>query len=206
MPLRTLQDVLAGLERWPGEPAIVAFRDGAVETLTYGELNGLARRLAAGLIARGLAAGEPVGIYADNRPEAAVLRLALIAAGALMVGIDQDLRPDQLAHVVADSGCRRIFTLSVDLPRVRQACGETLDVFLLDDEANEAGSAESWKSLLAEPSSEFPAASQTAETSQINCNSNSPFIQKYPFAGYENPFSRQFRRSQSPLLCETPGT
>jgi len=158
MALRTLQDVLAGLARWPGEPAIVAFRDGAVETLTYGELDGLSRRLAAGLIARGLAAGEPVGIYADNRPEAAALRLALIAAGALMVSIDQDLRPDQLAHVVADSGCRRIFTLSGDLARVRQACCEATEVVLLDSEAQESNSAESWTSLLADPTSEFPAA------------------------------------------------
>ena len=140
MPLKTLQDVQAGLESWTGEPAIVAFRDGAVETLTYGELDGLARRLAAGLIARGLAVGEPVGIYADNRPEAAALRLALISAGAMMVSIDQDLRPDQLAHVLADSECRRIFTLSGDLPAIRQACGEALEVFLLDGEANGRGS------------------------------------------------------------------
>ncbi|MDX1575293.1 MAG: AMP-binding protein, partial [Kiloniellales bacterium] len=150
MPLRTLQDVVAGLERWPGEPAIVAFGDDGLETLAYGELDGLARQLAAGLIERGLAPGEPVGIYADNRPEAAVLRLALISAGAMMVSIDQDLRPDQLAHVLTDSGCRRIFTLSSDLPGVRKACGEALEVFLLDGEANHAESAESWRTLLAD--------------------------------------------------------
>ena len=74
--MQTLQDVLAGLNRWPDAPAIVSFRDGTKETLTYSELNNLARRLAAGLIAHGISVGEPVGIYADNRPEAVAVRLA----------------------------------------------------------------------------------------------------------------------------------
>ncbi len=151
--MRTLQDVLAGLNRWPDEPAIIAFRDGTKETLTYSDLDNLARRLAAGLIAHGIAVGDPVGIYADNRPEAVALRLALIAAGAMMVSIDQDLRPEQLAHVLEDSGCQRVFTLSGELPRVRQSCDETLEVFLLDCETNEAASAESWKSLLVDETS-----------------------------------------------------
>ena len=146
--MQTLQDVLAGLNRWPDAPAIVSFRDGTKETLTYSELNNLARRLAAGLIAHGISVGEPVGIYADNRPEAVAVRLALIAAGVMMVSIDQDLRPEQLAHVLEDSGCQRVFTLVGDLPRVRQSCGETLEVFLLDCEENEATAAESWRSLL----------------------------------------------------------
>jgi long-chain acyl-CoA synthetase len=147
-PLSTLQDVLVGLNRWPNETAIIAFRDGTKEAVTYGELENLARRLAAGLIAHGVAVGEPVGIYADSRPEAVALRLALIAAGAMMVSIDQDLTPEQLAHVLEDSGCRRIFTLSGDRPRVRQSCGETLEIFLLDEETNETESAKGWKSLL----------------------------------------------------------
>ncbi len=146
--MQTLQDVLAGLNRWPDAPAIVSFRDGTKETLTYSELNNLARRLAAGLIAHGISVGEPVGIYADNRPEAVAVRLALIAAGVMMVSIDQDLRPEQLAHVLEDSGCQLVFTLVGDLPRVRQSCGETLEVFLLDCEENEATAAESWRSLL----------------------------------------------------------
>jgi long-chain acyl-CoA synthetase len=148
--VQTLQDVFAGLHSWSDAPAIVAFRGGTKETLTYRELDTLSRRLAAGLIAHGIAVGEPIGIYADNRPEAVALRLALIAAGAMIVSIDQDLRPEQLGHVLQNSGCRRIFALSGDLPRVRQSCGETLEVFLLDGEKDQLPPAKCWESLLAD--------------------------------------------------------
>jgi len=77
-----------------------------------------------------------------------MLRLALIAAGVMMVSVDQDLSSEQLAHVLGDSGCQTIFMLSGDLPRVRQTCGEALEVFLLDEEVSEAASAKNWKTLL----------------------------------------------------------
>jgi long-chain acyl-CoA synthetase len=147
--MQTLQDIVTELNRWPDKPAIVSFRDGAKETLTYRELENLSCRLAAGLIAHGISVSEPVAVYADNRPEAVAVRLALIAAAAMIVSIDQDVRAEQLAHVIEDSGCQRVFMLAGDLPQVRRSCGDTLEVFLLDCEKDETA-AESWRNLLAD--------------------------------------------------------
>jgi long-chain acyl-CoA synthetase len=147
--VETLQDVLAGLARWSEAPAVISFQDNAKRTLSYRELDDLSQRLAAGLIARGVGPGEAIGLYADNRPEAVVARLALIGVGATLVSIDEDLRPEQLAHVIEDSGCRRLFTVGHDLSQVR-ACGVAgLDVVLLDRADSEAPGTDGWRSLLA---------------------------------------------------------
>jgi long-chain acyl-CoA synthetase len=148
--VRTLEDILVGLARWPDAPAVISFRDGAKQVLTYRELDDLSRRLAAGLVARGVALGEPVGIYLDNRPQAVVARLALIAAGAVILSLDPDLRPAQLARAVEDSACRRVFTTGAKLSELREAGLDGLDAILLDDWEDDSAAAENWRDLLAE--------------------------------------------------------
>ena len=68
---RTASDSIVILDaaaaRMPAQPAIEQLRaDGRVDTTTYGELEGLAGRIAAWLASTGIRAGDRVAILADN--------------------------------------------------------------------------------------------------------------------------------------------
>ncbi|MFQ5955953.1 MAG: AMP-binding protein, partial [Kiloniellales bacterium] len=107
---QTLQSVVQGLAAHGDRPAILAVGPEACRTWSYAELTDAAMRLAQGLMEFGVAPGEPVALLAANRPEWIVVRLALIAAGALAVPVDDLITDADLQRVVSDSGCRRVFT------------------------------------------------------------------------------------------------
>lgn len=76
---------------------------------SYGELLADVRRLAARLIDLGLAPGERVAILSTNRPEWTLVDLACAAAGLVSVPIYPTSTVEQVAHILADSGCRIAF-------------------------------------------------------------------------------------------------
>ncbi len=90
--------------RHPGRPYLRDKRDGAWRTLTYGEAATTVRRLAAGLVASGLEAGERVALISENRPEWTIADLAIMAAGAISVpAFTTNTVPDH-AHILGHSG------------------------------------------------------------------------------------------------------
>jgi acyl-CoA ligase (AMP-forming) (exosortase A-associated) len=82
------------------DPALIA--DG--ETLSYGELNDQVGRIAAALLARGLAPGARVANWMGKTRLACLLPLAAARAGLVHVPINPVLRRAQAAHMLADSG------------------------------------------------------------------------------------------------------
>ncbi|MGK5629488.1 (2,3-dihydroxybenzoyl)adenylate synthase [Streptomyces sp. URMC 123] len=94
------------LGRWPA-PADAATRTAvftADRSLTYAELDRAADRLAAGLVARGLAAGDRVVVHLPNVLEFVVLNLALFRMGALPVLALPAHRSSEITHLVEASG------------------------------------------------------------------------------------------------------
>ena len=77
---------------------------------TYAELFDAADRLAAGLQAWGVAKGDRVAFYLDNRPEFVIAYLAVIRLGASMVPINLRYRRLEIQHMVADASPRLIIT------------------------------------------------------------------------------------------------
>lgn len=69
-------------------PALMAVRKGALETLSGEDLAHHVRALAGGLLQIGIVSGEPVALIGPNGFEWVIARLALEAAGALPVAID----------------------------------------------------------------------------------------------------------------------
>lgn len=90
----------------PEAPAIAA-RFG---TISYAELDGLVARMASGLLAQGLDAGDRVAAWLPKTRASCVLPLAAARAGLVYVPINPLLKHAQVAHILADSGARLLLT------------------------------------------------------------------------------------------------
>jgi malonyl-CoA/methylmalonyl-CoA synthetase len=84
-------------------PALDIDGPAGVRTLTFGEVDRRANRMAHALEARGVARGDRVGVYLANRLEFLDLFLACIRLGAIVVPINILYREREIAHIVHDA-------------------------------------------------------------------------------------------------------
>jgi fatty-acyl-CoA synthase len=73
--------------------------------ITYGELDGEARRVAAGLAARGVARGDRVALWLPNLPAWLACFFACGRLGAIAVSVNTRFKSSEVADIVARSGC-----------------------------------------------------------------------------------------------------
>lgn len=78
-------------------------------TRSYAELGADVRRLAARLLADGLERGDRVAIFAPNLPEWSLVDLACLSAGLVVVPLYPTSTPEEIRHILGDSGCRLAF-------------------------------------------------------------------------------------------------
>jgi amino acid adenylation domain-containing protein len=88
----------------PTRTAIVS----GTERLTYAELDSRAQAIAGELVARGVRAGDRVGLLADRSVDAIVGILAVWYAGAAYVALTPDLPPARLARMIEIAGVRTV--------------------------------------------------------------------------------------------------
>jgi acyl-CoA synthetase (AMP-forming)/AMP-acid ligase II len=101
------------LARQAGErPDKTFITDGTV-SLTYREVHEQALRLAAGLRARGVGAGDRVAVQLPNWAEFAVVTAAIARLGAVMVPIMPIYRRDEVGHVLDDAEVSVVVTAAV---------------------------------------------------------------------------------------------
>jgi fatty-acyl-CoA synthase len=74
--------------------------------LTYDELHEAVSCLASGLLARGIAKGDRVGIWAPNCVEWVLVQYATAAIGAILVNVNPAYRTHELAYALKQSGVR----------------------------------------------------------------------------------------------------
>ena len=90
------------------QPAATAIlMDG--ESITYGELDTRAERLAGALQGCGVQAGDCVAVLARNRMESVVLLYATMKTGAIYVPLNWRLAPPEFKYILEDSGARVLF-------------------------------------------------------------------------------------------------
>jgi long-chain acyl-CoA synthetase len=112
--------------RWSTRPAL-EYRGGVV---TYSELGAAVDRIAAGLLAQGVAPGQAVGLLLPNTPWHPICFLALARLGACVVHLSPLDAKRVLHHKLADSGARLVIT--TDLPGLLPAALELLDTGAVD--------------------------------------------------------------------------
>ena len=93
----------------PGAPAI----DFMGRTYSYSQVQQDARRVAAGLAARGIRKGDRVGLYLPNVPIYPAAYYGAMMAGAVVVNFSPLYTVDELSAQVADSGARLLVTVDV---------------------------------------------------------------------------------------------
>jgi long-chain acyl-CoA synthetase len=86
-----------------------------------GELFERSRRIGAGFVELGVRPGERVVVTMANCPEVSLTYQALWRAGAVVTPATFLLTPEDLRHVIADSGARAVVTTPEFVPKVRQA-------------------------------------------------------------------------------------
>ncbi len=123
-----------------------AFVDGASgASLTFDGLKDLVDKIAAALAERGVAAGDVVGIFAPNTPYYAAVFHGVLRANAVVTSANSLYTPGELAHQLADSGAKLLFTVSAFLDRATAAAAE---VGLPDEAVIPLDGAEGFSSLL----------------------------------------------------------
>jgi amino acid adenylation domain-containing protein len=100
---RSVQEMLdEAVARTPDAIAVTA-ADG---TLTYGQLDQAANRVAHGLMGRGVTRGTPVALRAGRSLEMPIGLLAILKAGGVYVPVDPNYPADRTAYMMADGGVR----------------------------------------------------------------------------------------------------
>src|SRR5215468_3746478 len=105
-PEQTLGDLVdLAAERFGDRPALT-FGD---RTWTFAELKREVDDVARALLARGIEAGDVVGVWMLNRPEWIFLAFAVYKAGAVLLPVNSALREDDCSFILSHSGCRLLF-------------------------------------------------------------------------------------------------
>ena len=125
--------VLAGAMGRADQAALIDGPSG--RTLTYGQLAGGVRRVAAGLAARGFAKGDVFAIYSPNLPEYALAFYGVSAAGGVNTTISPLYTVDELARQLDDAGARFLLTVPPFLDKALEAAGRSgvEEVFVLGE-------------------------------------------------------------------------
>ncbi len=97
---------------------------------SYRELAAEARRFACGLIARGIAPGDRIGLFLPNVPTYVAAYYGAMLAGAVVVNFSPLYTIDELAQQVEDSGTKLLVTL--DSPILLPTAVAVLDRSSLD--------------------------------------------------------------------------
>jgi len=132
---RTVVDLFeAQAARQPASTAVVF----TGQSLSYGELNAQANRLAHHLIALGAGPDTLVGLCVERSIEMIVGLLAILKAGSAYLPLDPEYPQDRLNFMLEDAGLKILLTHSALQARLPQTAGTTvccLDRVTLDDAA-----------------------------------------------------------------------
>lgn len=121
---------------------------------TYRQLDEQVNRVARGLMARGYAKGERIGVWAPNLVEWVLMQHATAKLGVIQVNINPAYRAHEMAHALRQSGCRGILAARsfkssnyrAMLDEVRGECPALRDLIFID----EPGKPGDWAQLLAD--------------------------------------------------------
>ncbi|MFB6722057.1 AMP-binding protein [Kribbella sp. NPDC056345] len=96
------------VEQYGDRDALVEVQSG--RRWTYAELGAEVDRVAKGLLARGIAKGDRVGIWAPNCAEWTITQYATATVGAILVNINPAYRTHELAYALNQSGVRLLIS------------------------------------------------------------------------------------------------
>ncbi len=94
--------------REPAKPAVIL----GERRVSYAELDALSDRVAASLLAAGLAPGDRVGLQLPNIPQFVVAYFGILKAGGVVVPMNVLLKAQEIEFQLRDSGARTLITFA----------------------------------------------------------------------------------------------
>ena len=162
MPATAASRLLASLTAFADRGAI---RFGS-RSLTFGQLDLLSRRYAAGLASLGVGRGDRVAVYAGSSPELVIALLGHYRLGAIHVPVNTHYRAEEAGHILRDSGAAALlYTPGPEADGVLSAIGPLPGLrHLVTLGGNPAAGARPFESLLAgePPAADAPLPSDAA--------------------------------------------
>jgi long-chain acyl-CoA synthetase len=149
----TLCTVLANTAELCGDHLAYSDRlgpGGQLRTLTWRQFRETTRKVAAGLIAQGVSAGDRVAIMASNRIEHIVADAAALHAGCIPVPIYLTAAPEQIAAIAVQCTPTVLVAETADqLARWQPALGNVdRPRLIVNLDASEEAGSQSWQSLV----------------------------------------------------------
>jgi acyl-CoA synthetase (AMP-forming)/AMP-acid ligase II len=111
--------VLGNAAKWGDKPALIDGPSG--RTLSYVQLAGAVRRVAAGLAAHGFSKGDVLGIYSPNVPEYVVAFHAAASLGGICTTVNPLYTVRELALQLSDCGAKFLLTIPQFMDNARAA-------------------------------------------------------------------------------------
>ncbi len=100
----------------------------ADEIRTYADLHRNGNRIAAALIAKGMARGERFALMMRNHPEYVEAMVAASISGCVLVPIDPRTRGEKLVYMLQNAGCRGVICADYCLAEVARVRSEVPDI------------------------------------------------------------------------------
>jgi fatty-acyl-CoA synthase len=117
-PATSLWDNLAiSARRYPHKPATVFFG----RVYSYSEVQRLAERLAARLVALGVRKGDRVMLDMQNCPQLLIAHFAILRANAVVVPVNPMNRAEELKHYIVDPDAKVAITTADLAPEIARA-------------------------------------------------------------------------------------
>lgn len=115
--------VLSRTQAFGDKPALIDGPSG--RTITYAQLGGAIRLVAASLAKRGFGKGDVFAIYSPNIPEYAVAFHAISLLGGIVTTVNPLYTANELAHQLQDAGAKYLLTISMFLENAKTAVAQT---------------------------------------------------------------------------------
>ena len=148
--------LLRALAQREHDSAVIVFNNG-METWDSRTLADHARRLAHGLRQRGIGKGSAVLLWAPNSPVWIVCALAVLAAGGMLVPIDELAEPDSFEVALKSSNAMLVITAWRHFEAIGAALRtQGIDTILVDENQQFASDATHWRSVLLEMNEDLP--------------------------------------------------
>lgn len=114
----TLADLVHDVATTNGDKTAIIFQD---TKTSYSTLDMLIERAADALAARGVTHGDRVALMIPNMPHFAVAYYAVARLGAVVVPLNLLYKSDEIAHILGDSGARKLIVFEMFYPQAAEA-------------------------------------------------------------------------------------
>lgn len=98
------------------------------QEMTWGQMDGAASKLAAGLAEQGIGKGDVVALLIPNIPPYLISYFAIQKLGAVVLPINLLLKPNEVSYILNDSGAKMVVALDMMIPLVDAARKDTPDL------------------------------------------------------------------------------